>query len=511
MKTASGLLLGAGMLAGVMAGFRAVPIVVLALMLIELAQGRLRWRMVLLALLAVALGAARVAVAPEPVAIADLATSRAAEGVVTSMPSTSGQTERVIVSIDRIENRDNTWIDSRGKVLVYLPVNGKPVNTGDRLFLVWSATPKDQLPPGYASYLGSQGVVGSARAYFVRVETHGSQWTRHLTDARRAISGVLQEAIPGDAGALAAGIVTGDDSSLSDEARTWFRLTGTTHLTAVSGQNVALLTGFLALGLGTHRSSTRWFAHGAMLTAVWLYAGMVGLEAPALRAAVVATLMMLGSWFGRRPDPVTILALTLGVMAMIDPAMTRQVGFLLSASASWALCASVSLLERSSLQHRILDMVSAVFAANIATLPILLWTFGEWSPVSLIANVLLGPVMVVAFPASYLLVVPGIAMPSLVPWVAWIPALPLDLTLAIVHRLSSVMPLLHLPLTGPGMAALVSLPCFGALLLLSRDGERWLRRIGAAWIEEDRDLQNLFAGAITGSIAAVTILLTFWR
>ncbi|HWV23676.1 MAG TPA: ComEC/Rec2 family competence protein, partial [Thermomicrobiales bacterium] len=342
-------------------------------------------------------------------------------------------------------------------------------------------------------------------------DQRGAGWMRYLTAARRAISHRLQEAIPGDAGALAAGIVTGDDSALSDEARLWFRQTGTTHVTAVSGQNVALLVGFLAIWLPPRRRSTRWLAHGVMISSIWLYVGMVGLEAPALRAAIVATLMMLGSWFGRRPDPVTILALTLGAMALLDPGMTHQVGFLLSAAASWALCAAMPVRERPPVLRGLADVFSAVMAANIATLPILLWTFGEWSPISLLANVLLGPVMTVAFPASYLLVAIGIPLPGLLPWLAWIPAIPLDLSLAIVHRLSGVLPLLHMPVAGASVVALISLPCFGALLLLSQDGDRWRQRISRGWRESDVAVRQVLAGSLVASVVAVAGLMFLGR
>ncbi|MCV5427306.1 ComEC/Rec2 family competence protein, partial [Escherichia coli] len=70
-----------------------------------------------------------------------------------------------------------------------------------------------------------------------------------------------------------------------------------------------------------------------MIVLVWSYAVMVGLEAPALRAAIVATLTILGAWSGRRPDPLTLLALALGGMALVEPSMVRGAGFWLSAAA----------------------------------------------------------------------------------------------------------------------------------------------------------------------------------
>lgn len=509
--TASGLLLGISTLAGVAFGPWALIVVLPGVAMFEVSQRRLGWRSMLIVIFGVALGAVRASAAPEPVTMVNLAASRAAEGTVVAMPISSGGSERTIVRVDRIQSTDEMWSDAEGRVLVYMPPAGPDTNVGDRVFMIWDATPVDHLAPGYAGYLDSHGASGSAHVWFVRIEQRGSGLMRHLTEARRAITRLLHKAIPGDAGALAAGIVTGDDSGLSEEARSWFRRTGTTHVTAVSGQNVALLIGFLAMWFPPGHRSTRWLAHGVMFVAIWLYVGMVGLEAPALRAAIIATLMMLGSWFGRKPEPVTILSLTLGAMAMFDPGMVRQVGFLLSAAASWALCASISTSAPSSMLGRLANMFTGVMAANIATLPILLWTFGEWSPVSLLANLLIGPVMTVAFPTSYALVAVGFPLPGLISWLSWIPAIPLDVSIVIVHRLSSVLPLLHLPVAGPGMVMLVALPCFGALALLGRDGRRWMLRIARAWSSSDRESRHLFAGAMAGGMLILAGLLVFWR
>lgn len=510
MRAADGILIGLGLLAGVAFGPIALLVAVPGAWLLDLVGGQVRWRLVSIALLTVLLGAARGSSAPAPSSVDDIAASQAATGVVTSLPAASGAGERVIISLERIQLADEMWIPAAGQVLLYLPEMSPPVNTGDRLSFTWLATPAAQLPPGYRSYLLSQGASASARARVIRVEEPGSTRVRAFTDARRGITRMLRRAIPGDAGALAAGIVTGDDSALTDEARQAFRRTGTSHVTAVSGQNVALLVGCLALGLPPKGRRRRWIAHGVMFVAIWLYVGMVGLDPPALRAGIVATAMMLGTWFGRRPDPLTILALTLGVMALIDPAMVGSVGFLLSAAASWALCSSLTTRERPTLISGAVDSVKGVMAANIATLPILLWVFGEWSPVSLLANVLLGPVMGIAFPASYGLVLIGALAPFAMPWVAWAPAIPLDVSLVIVHRLADVLPLIQLPVTGPGMALLVTAPCFAILLLLSRDGARWLRFL--RWHRgRGRGVEAaLIAGFAAGVLVTLARTLSFW-
>lgn len=240
-----------------------------------------------------------------------------------------------------------------------------------------------------------------------------------------------------------------------------------------------------------------------MILAVWMYAAMVGLEPPALRAAIVASVTMLGIWFGRRPDPLTILALTLGGMAFLYPRMVDNTGFWLSAAASWALCSTMATEQDSGIKAGIINAVKGVIAASIATLPVIMWTFGEWSPISPLANLLVGPVMTVVFPVTYALAFLGLAAPAVVPWFAWMPGIGLDLALAIVERLAQLMPLIKLPVHGDAMAIVIALPCFAALALMSRDGARWRQIAVQRWSIERKYLLVITSGVVIGGVMAV--------
>lgn len=477
---ASGLLVGVGLLAGVALGPLALILVPPAVLMLHLIRRDVRYASLAIAVASVLVGAVRGHTDGSVPTIEALEESAGAMAVVDVLPVAGGEFERTVVRVEQLKLQDDSWIEASGRVLIYLPGSGSGVSIGDRVYLVWSATPGEHLAPGYAGFVESQRASATAQVWFYSVEERGNSWFRTVATIRRRIISNLQQAIPGDAGALASGIVTGDDSGLGEAAETAFRRTGTAHVTAVSGQNVSLLIGFLALWMRPGRRSLRLLTHATMLLVVWMYVVMVGLEPPAMRAAIVATFLMLGAWSGRRPDPLTILAITLGGMVLVEPAMVDRVGFWLSAAASWALCSSITTEQVSGFADGALNVARGVMAANIATLPILLWTFGEWSPISLLANLLIGPIMTATFPAAYLLALFSFA-PALVPWLAWIPAIGLDVALVIVDRLSQVMPLVHLPVTGPAMALVIALPCFGMLALISRDGERWRRVAAREW------------------------------
>lgn len=495
---ADGLLIGLALLAGVALGPVALLVVIPVLLLVSVIRGQVRIASFVMAAICALAGVARAESVPEVMPIEMLEGSNAAIATVEGLPVAGGTYERVFVRVERLRSSDDVWSEADGRMIVYLPQRGPGVGMGVRLFLAWSPTPVERLDPGYGSFVASQGAAGSAFVWSYEVEVRGSAMFRTFSDVRRRITFDLQRAIPGDAGALAAGVVTGDDSGLSEEARRAFRQTGTGHITAVSGQNVGLLIGFLAIWMRPGRRLTRFLTHGTMLSLVWLYVVMVGLEPPAMRAATVATFMMLAVWFGRRPDPLTILSLTLGGMAVLDPRMVGSDGFWLSAAASWALCSSMTTQQGRDWSSAAIDTVRGVIAANIATLPILLWAFGEWSPISLLANLLIGPIITLTFPAAYLLAMMTFGLPLAAPWLAWIPAIGLDIVLVIVDRLASVMPLLHLPVSGPAMALTIALPCFCALVLLSRDGERWRGVLAKEWERRGSAAQLLTSGIVVG-------------
>ncbi len=336
-----------------------------------------------------------------------------AVGTVRSVPVAGGQFERAVLDIQQAQIGSGEWQDRHAVVIVYLPEAGEGVSYRDTISVTWGATDIDALAPGYANYVRAHGATASAWVYAYRVESQGPAAFDAIGAVRRDVSRVLQQAFGGDPGALAAGIVTGDDSAMSDEAVEQFRRTGTAHITAVSGQNVSLLIAFLSLWMHPGGRWQRLLANASLIVAVWLFAIMVGLEAPALRASVVATLTIIGAWSGRRPDPLTLLALSLGGMVLINPGVTSSIGFWLSASASLALCSVVMPDPPDTLRGKLLNLASGPIAASLGTLPILVWSFGEWSPVSPLANAVLGPIMSVLFPVTYAFAVIALLFPPL--------------------------------------------------------------------------------------------------
>ena len=186
----------------------------------------------------------------------------------------------------------------------------------------------------------------------------------------------------------------------SQERETAFVRTGTTHLTAVSGSNLALVAGILATAgaatIGRHRG----FWQAVTIGGLWGYALLTGGQPPSVRAAIVASAATLAIRFGRGADFPTLIMLAAGAMALVDPRQVEGLGFRLSVAASLALALVLPGLIARGRGSYLSMVIGAPVAAQIATLPFLLGTFGTLSLLSLPANVLAVPLAAVAMPIT---------------------------------------------------------------------------------------------------------------
>lgn len=196
-----------------------------------------------------------------------------------------------------------------------------------------------------------------------------------------------------DAAALIPALVVGDDTSISPDLTNAFRITGLTHLLAVSGTNLTLLVGFLLL-------VARWAGvsgRGLYLVSILGIAGFLLLaraEPSVVRAAAMGTVGLIalgqrGRARGGRALGVAVLALLL-----LDPLIARSLGFALSVTATAGIVyAAPPLVEslRTWLPGWIAEAIAVPTAAQLACTPIVAAISGQVSLVAIAANLAAGP------------------------------------------------------------------------------------------------------------------------
>ncbi|MCP3427227.1 ComEC/Rec2 family competence protein [Rothia sp. AR01] len=198
-----------------------------------------------------------------------------------------------------------------------------------------------------------------------------------------------------DAAALVLGMTYGDDSGLRPETEEALKTAGLTHLTAVSGANVALV--FL---LGVH--AVRWTrcprptTIGVGLAAVGGYVVLVGPEPSVLRAAVMGLLGGVTLALGRGGAAVATLWIAIIVLLCADRHLVGEPGFILSVLATAGIVLQGPMLCRvlvGWMPRFIADPLSVTAVAGLWCGPYLVWMTEYWAPFTLPANLLVAPVV----------------------------------------------------------------------------------------------------------------------
>ena len=220
---------------------------------------------------------------------------------------------------------------------------------------------------------------------------------------RGALRRSLQRVFPEREAGLLMGLALGDTSRLDPHVEETFRATGLSHLTAVSGENVAMfLAPVLAvaamLGLGRRGR----FAVG--LSAVGFFVLMTRAEPSVLRAAVMVGLTMLGIFLGRPRSPPAIVAGAVLLLLALNPTLVYAIGFQLSVAATVGMALLAGPLA-SRIGGRVRFAPRAVVLAAGTTLgaqagvtQLLLYHFGAVPTVTLAANLLAFPAVALAMP-----------------------------------------------------------------------------------------------------------------
>jgi competence protein ComEC len=358
-------------------------------------------------------------------------------GEIAEEPRRTETSQRVVLRVAQAAH-GTTVEPVEGRVLVVLP----PYPTyryGQRLLVGGELErPRGAVRPGdfdYRAYLAHRGIQTLIREPTeVRLlsGSGGFGVLAVLLDFREHCRTVLLRLLPEPQAALAIGILLGIQAGLPPELARAFQITGTSHILVVSGWNftiVAALIGAVAARTRLGRWQTLVLALGVM----WAYAIFTGASAAVLRAAAMASLAVFAQSVERRSEPWRLLLGACWLMSIIDPHTVFDLGFQLSALATASLFAYAQPLDKQlervpPLRWGVLapvrEALNATFAAQVLTLPLILYQFGNLSLITPLANVIIVPVVpyVMFLGAPALLV--GLIWLPLGQWLAlgmWLP------------------------------------------------------------------------------------------
>ncbi|MGF6860602.1 competence protein ComEC [Rhodobacteraceae bacterium MBR-64] len=300
------------------------------------------------------------------------------------------------------------------------------------------APPEGPVEPGgfdfrRHAWFSGIGAVGYTRSPVVVLEPAAAGTALAVTRLRLRISKAVQARIPGDPGAFAAAILTGDRSGISRKTLDDLRAANLSHLLAISGLHMGLLTGFvfaalryglalippLALRLPVHK-----IAAVVALAAAGFYLALSGGNVATQRAFTMVAVMLVAVLVDRRAISLRSVAIAATILLVFRPESLTEAGFQMSFAATVALVTAFNALTRLPRNRRgprwaqpILTVIFTSAVAGAATAPIAAAHFNRIADYGLIANLASVPLMgAVVMPAAVIagLVSPlGLATPAL--------------------------------------------------------------------------------------------------
>lgn len=214
---------------------------------------------------------------------------------------------------------------------------------------------------------------------------------RALFDLRQKIRTKLIKTFSLEQSSFLRAIILGDRGVISDEAREKLARSGTSHIVAISGLHLSILAafvfgGFLILGL------TRKQATALTLFLLILFPFFVGPRASVVRAAFMASLVLLALAFGKIFQGKRLIIYASFTMLLANPLLARyDVGFQLSFAAVLGIfllkpALSYFFEQKLKLTQILSDILTLTLAAQLFTLPIVMAHFGVFSLIAPISN-----------------------------------------------------------------------------------------------------------------------------
>lgn len=186
-------------------------------------------------------------------------------------------------------------------------------------------------------------------------------------------------------------MILGERKAISDEIENNFRLSGLSHLVAVSGSHLSMVAlSFLVFGffLGLRRQSLVY----PLIVFLWLYLVLVGFRPSALRATIMYSLALIALKKGRLPEPLSILTFTATLSLIINHYYLLDIAWQLSFMALLSIVNYISLtknlLVKVNFFKSIFQTFLLTFCIQLFLWPLLVWHFSAFSLASLLSNLL---------------------------------------------------------------------------------------------------------------------------
>lgn len=230
----------------------------------------------------------------------------------------------------------------------------------------------------------------------------GHETPHKITEAARKAYGRLTEQIEGlnlryRSEALVKAMIAGDTSQITQSIRTSYSTSGLSHILAVSGLHtgiIAYIIYLLLLPLKYIRAKR--LIPFITVIATWCYIYVIGMPPSAVRAGIMATLVLIGDIIGRKETTINALLAAAFLMLLYNPYLIFDVGFQLSYTAVFSIFYLYPLLisrlpDGNGIKRRLSSIAAVTIAAQVGTLPLCIYYFHQIPLLGTVSNMIAIP------------------------------------------------------------------------------------------------------------------------
>lgn len=292
-----------------------------------------------------------------------------------------------------------------------------------------------------------------------------------------SIDARARSVLPEPQAALLLGLLIGEND-FSSAWKQKFQMTGTSHIVAASGYNVAVVSELvliLLVSLGLYRRQ----AYPIVVASIMLFAVLAGAGGAVIRAVIMGILALTARHVGRKTTMRNVIALTVVLLLMIEPRLLRDdVGFQLSVMATIGLIVGTdrisALLKIIPTTFGLRESLSSTIAATIATLPITMFSFGQLSIVAPFVNIMILPFIPYAMVFGGFAIAASSIVHQLSVWVA-LPVWTILTTMTLIVDVWSKLPFATVTVD-PRVALVLTVLLFGTITRVFRKLPRSFER-----------------------------------
>ncbi len=349
-----------------------------------------------------------------------------------SLPAGSGPWSTTVDSVGSPSNGEQTaTLHLEGelpiRVAAHLP-RFPVVTPGDRIAVAGAI----EAPPegDYGEYLRRSGIAGTIRSRTIERLPTSTDLGRLIARFRASAGDALEAALPEPEAGLAAGIVVGLRERVDRTLAAAFTSAGVSHIVAISGWNIAIVAAVVAALLRTWPRRRR---SVVALLVIAAYTVLTGASASVVRAAVMAVVVTIARESGRAGSAAAALGWAAVLMLLLDPDLVGDAGFQLSSLATAGLIAWGTPMTRAIQGWRggrvpawLAESLGVSFAAEAATLPVVLIAFGRLAIIAPLVNLLVVPLVPAAMAGAGVALIGGwlglLGLPAPIPALIGLPA-----------------------------------------------------------------------------------------